>query len=140
MTKFFVVLTATVAMVSGFLAGEAHVQRATAQTASAGAQASAPKPAYLVASSRPIQPDKMGPYRQAAGPLATKAGLEILASGNPALHVLEGKWALDGGLTIERYRSMEDLLAFWNSPGYQEAKELRTGLVDMNFIVAIEGR
>jgi uncharacterized protein (DUF1330 family) len=35
---------------------------------------------------------------------------------------------------------MEDLLAFWNSPGYQEAKKLRAGHVEMNFIVAIEGR
>ena len=82
----------------------------------------------------------MGPYRQAAGPLATKAGLEILASGNPALHVLEGQWTHAGGLTIERCRSMDDLLAFWNSSGYQEAKKLREGLVEMNFIVAIEGR
>jgi ketosteroid isomerase-like protein/uncharacterized protein (DUF1330 family) len=104
------------------------------------ATAAAPKPAYLIASSRPIHPERMDPYRQAAGPLARAAGLEILASGNPALHVLEGKWTLEGGLTIERYRSMDDLLAFWNSPGYREAKKLRDGLVDMNFIVALEGR
>jgi uncharacterized protein (DUF1330 family) len=126
-------VTATVSLVLGFVIGQAQGGRAAAQGAAA-------KPAYLVASSRPIQPDKMGPYRAAAGPLATKAGLEILASGNPALHVLEGAWTHDGGLTIERYRSMEELLAFWNSPGYQEAKTLRQGLVEMNFIVAIEGR
>jgi uncharacterized protein (DUF1330 family) len=35
---------------------------------------------------------------------------------------------------------MEDLLALWNSPGYQEAKKLRAGTVEMHFIVAIEGR
>ena len=80
------------------------------------------KPAYLIASSRPIHPDQMAPYRAAAGPLATKAGLEILASGDPAAHVLEGTWPVTGGLTVERYRSMEDLLAFWNSPGYTEAR------------------
>ena len=34
---------------------------------------------------------------------------------------------------------MNDLLVFWNSPGYRDAKKLREGLVDMNFIVAIEG-
>lgn len=82
----------------------------------------------------------MTAYRQAAGPLALKAGLEVLASGNPALHVLEGSWTHAGGLTIERYRSMDDLLAFWNSTGYHEAKRLRAGHVEMNFIVAIEGR
>jgi uncharacterized protein (DUF1330 family) len=98
------------------------------------------KPAYLIASSRPIHPEKMTPYRQAAGPLATKAGLEILASGDPALHVLEGAWPHSGGLTIERYRSMDELLAFWNSPAYQEAKKLREGNVEMHFIVALDGR
>jgi uncharacterized protein (DUF1330 family) len=104
------------------------------------APASGQKPAYLIASSRPIHPDLMGPYRAAAGPLALKAGLEVLASGNPAQHVLEGAWTHAGSLTIERYRSMDDLLAFWNSTGYQEAQKLRSGMVEMNFIVAIDGR
>ena len=31
-------------------------------------------------------------------------------------------------------------MTFWNSAGYQEAKKLRAGLSEMNFIVAIEGR
>jgi len=132
MTKVRVLLIAALSMVLGILVGVGALQVVTAQTAV--------KPAYLVASSRPIHPDKMAPYRAAAGPLATKAGLEILASGDPSAHVLEGAWSLAGGLTVERYRSMEDLLAFWNSPGYQEAKKLRAGHVEMNFIVAIEGR
>jgi uncharacterized protein (DUF1330 family) len=132
MTKVRVLLIAAMSMALGFLMGVAALQTVTAQTAV--------KPAYLIASSRPIHPDQMAPYRAAAGPLATKAGLEILGSGNPAAHVLEGTWAHEGTLTIERYRSMEDLLAFWNSPGYQEAKKLRAGNVEMNFIVAIEGR
>ena len=132
MTKVRVLLIAAMSMALGFLMGVAALQTVTAQTAV--------KPAYLIASSRPIHPDQMAPYRAAAGPLATKAGLEILASGDPAAHVLEGTWPVTGGLTVERYRSMEDLLAFWNSPGYQEAKKLRAGHVEMNFIVAIEGR
>jgi uncharacterized protein (DUF1330 family) len=132
MTKVRVLLIAAMSMALGFLMGDVSLQTLTAQTAV--------KPAYLVASSRPIHPDQMAPYRAAAGPLATKAGLEILGSGNPAAHVLEGTWPHEGTLTIERYRSMEDLLAFWNSPGYQEAKKLRAGNVEMNFIVAIEGR
>jgi len=108
--------------------------------AASGSAQGTSKAAYLIASSRPIHPEKMAPYRQAAGPLATKAGLEILASGDPTLHVLEGAWPHSGGLTIERYRSMDELLAFWNSPGYQEAKKLREGNVEMHFIVALEGR
>ena len=132
MTKVRVLLIAAMSMALGFLMGVTALQTVSAQTAV--------KPAYLVASSRPIHPDQMAPYRAAAGPLATKAGLEILGSGNPAAHVLEGTWAHEGTLTIERYRSMEELLAFWNSPAYQEAKKLRAGNVEMNFIVAIDGR
>jgi uncharacterized protein (DUF1330 family) len=132
MTNIRVVLIAMTSMVLGLLLGGAAMQRASAQAID--------KPAYLLASSRPIHPDKMAPYRAAAGPLATKAGLEILAQGDPAAHVLEGAWPFAGGLTVERYRSMGELLAFWNSPGYQEAKKLRAGNVEMNFIVAIEGR
>jgi uncharacterized protein (DUF1330 family) len=131
-------LTVAAALVVGFAAGQASAPQAAAQ-APGGAQAG-PRPAYLVVSSRPIQPDKMGPYRAAAVPLARAAGMEMLASGDPATHVLEGKWPHAGALSIERYRSMDELMKFWNSAGYQEAKKLRAGLSEMNFIVAIEGR
>jgi hypothetical protein len=78
MTKVRVLLIAALSMVLGILMGVSAQQTVTAQTAV--------KPAYLIASSRPIHPDKMAPYRAAAGPLATKAGLEILASGDPSAH------------------------------------------------------
>jgi uncharacterized protein (DUF1330 family) len=130
--------TATVgaALFLGFLAGQAQGFRAAAQAV----PPAGPRPAYMVVSSTPIAPEKMGPYRTAAGPLARAAGMEMVATGDPRLHVLEGAWALDGTLSIEKYRSMDDLLTFWNSPGYQEAKKLRAGLSHINFIVAIEGR
>jgi len=136
--KITTALTVAAALVVGFAAGQASAPQAAGQ-APAGAQAG-PRPAYLVVSSRPIQPEKMGPYRAAAGPLARAAGMEMLASGDPATHVLEGKWPHAGALSIERYRSMDELMKFWNSAGYQEAKKLRAGLSEMNFIVAIEGR
>ena len=93
-------LTVAAALVVGFAAGQASAPQAAAQ-APGGAQAG-PRPAYLVVSSRPIQPDKMGPYRAAAVPLARAAGMEMLASGDPATHVLEGKWPHAGALSIER--------------------------------------
>jgi uncharacterized protein (DUF1330 family) len=52
----------------------------------------------------------------------------------------KGTYALDGNLTIEKYRSMDELLKFWNSPGYRDAQKLRAPLNNINFIVAIEGR
>jgi uncharacterized protein (DUF1330 family) len=104
-------------------------------------QASATKPAYLISSLRLLQPENLGPFRQAATPLTAKAGAEPLAAGNPALHVLEGEWNHEGStLVIERYPSMEALLALWNSPEFQAVKELTVGLVDVHFVVAIEGR
>ena len=131
-------LTAAAALVAGFVAGQATAPQAAAQS-TAVAQADL-KSAFLVVSSRPIQPDKMGPYRAAAVPLARAAGMEMLGSGDPAAHVLEGKWPHAGALSIERYRSMDELMTFGNSAGYQEAKKLRAGLSEVNFIVAIEGR
>jgi uncharacterized protein (DUF1330 family) len=127
------------AMVVGFVTGQAYGTAPASAQAPSG-QPSQPRPAYMVVSSRPIAPEKMGPYRTAAGPLARAAGMEMLATGDPKLHVLEGAWPLDGNLSIEKYRSMDDLLKFWNSPAYQQAKKLREGLSQVNFIVAIEGR
>jgi uncharacterized protein (DUF1330 family) len=34
---------------------------------------------------------------------------------------------------------MKDLLAFWNSDGYQSAKKLRADAIKMDFIIAVEG-
>ena len=52
----------------------------------------------------------------------------------------KASYGLDGNLTIEKYRSMDELLKFWNSPGYRDAQKLRAPLNNINFIVAIEGR
>ena len=99
------------------------------------------KPAYLVTSLRVLEPERLGPFRQAAAPLTAKAGAESLGAGNPSFHVLEGTWDHQGSiLVIERYPSMEGLLAMWNSPDFQNAKKLTAGIVDVNFTVAIEGR
>jgi len=102
---------------------------------------SIPKPAYLISSLRLLEPARLGPFRQAAAPLTAKAGAAPLGAGDPSLRVLEGKWNHEGSLlVIERYPSMEGLLAMWNSPEFQAAKKLTAGLVDVNFTVAIEGR
>ena len=103
------------------------------------AQEKAP-PAYIVVSSKLIKPDAIGPYREAAGPLAQAAGIEILAGRpDPGFLVLEGEWPYEEGIVIERFRSMKALKDFWYSDGYQEAKKLREGVSKINFIVAVEG-
>jgi uncharacterized protein (DUF1330 family) len=103
------------------------------------AEAQRPKPAYLISSVRVLQADKLGPFRQAAAPLTAKAGAEPLAAGRA--QVLEGTWSHDGSIVvIERYPSMEALMALWNSPAYHAARTLTDGLVDVNFVVALEGK
>ena len=102
---------------------------------------STPRPAYLISSMRVLQPEKLGPFRQAAAPLIAEVGATSLAAGNPALHVLEGTWSLGGNvLVIERYPSMEHLTALWNSEAFQAARKLTDGFVDVQFVVALEGR
>ena len=120
--KITTALTVAAALVAGFAAGRPAAPPAAAQTA-AGAQAG-PKPAYLVVSSRPIQPDKMGPYRAAAVPLARAAGMEMLASGDPAAHVLEGKWPHAGAAdhrAIPIDGRADDVLEFRRLSGSQKA-------------------
>lgn len=99
----------------------------------------APKPAYLISSLRVLQPGKLGPFRQSAAPLTAKAGAETLAGGRA--QVLEGTWNHEGSsIVIERYPSMEALLTLWNSPEFQAARKLSEGLVDVDFVIAMEGR
>jgi uncharacterized protein (DUF1330 family) len=102
----------------------------------------ADKPAYMIVSGKRLKPpEAMAAYRQAAGPLAMAAGYELLAT-QPTkadVNVLEGEWPYDGFVLVEKYRSMQDLLKFWNSPEYTAAKKLRADAVKMDFIVAVEG-
>ena len=102
--------------------------------------AAAAGPAYVIVSTKVHAPDKLGPYLDAAIPLAEKAGLNVLAAGNSgsSVRVLEGEWPYQGRLVVEKFSSMDALLSFWNSPGYQAAKKLREGHIETNFIIAVE--
>jgi uncharacterized protein (DUF1330 family) len=105
------------------------------------AQGTPAKAAYLIASTKVLKPEQVAEYGKAAGPLAKQAGLQVLARGEAGstIKVLEGRWPFEsGGVAVERFRSMHDLLEFWNSPGYQSAKKLREGAMQVNFIVAVE--
>lgn len=94
-------------------------------------------PAYLVVSTAVVDDAALEPYRQQAVPLAQAAGLEILASGEAQL--FEGQWEHHPTITVERFDSMDALKSFWHSPAYQEAKKLREGHLDVQFIVAVDG-
>ena len=98
------------------------------------------KPVFMIASVNIVEPEKMGPYMEAAGPLFDAAGIEVIALGvaGSSGQLLEGQWPYDGSLMLYKCDSMEALLGFWNSPAYQEAMKLRAGIVESNFSVAIE--
>jgi uncharacterized protein (DUF1330 family) len=91
------------------------------------------KAAFMIASVNVREPDKMGPYMEACNPLFAAAGVELFALGAAG-----NRMALHGVLQLYICSSMEALLKFWNSPEYQEAKKLREGIVETNFMVAIE--
>ena len=114
----------------------AHLQDAVAY---AQGKPAGEKAAYLIAGTKARQasPERMAAYREAAGPLARQAGMQMLGSGESGrtVQVLEGKWPYDGRVAVEKFRSMKALLDFWNSPAYQKAKTLRE---EAHFIVAIE--
>jgi uncharacterized protein (DUF1330 family) len=98
------------------------------------------KAAFMVCSVKVVEPDKMGPYMEASVPLFAAAGIEVIALGatGSSVELLEGDWPFDGALQLYKCPSMDALLAFWNSPEYQEAIKLREGVVETNFTVAIE--
>lgn len=97
--------------------------------------------AYVLVSGRVIDDTGLEAYGEAAGPLAQAAGINVLARAETAnVRVMEGEWPYaDGFVAIETFRSMDEFAAFWNSPGYQEAIELRKGKVELDFVVALEG-
>jgi uncharacterized protein (DUF1330 family) len=98
------------------------------------------KSAFMLASVNVVKPDEMGPYMQKCGPLFAAAGIEVVALGvaGNSVQLLEGEWPYEGSLMLYKCGSMDSLLQFWNSPEYQEAMNLREGIVESNFTVAIE--
>ena len=104
----------------------------------AWAQEDAPEPVYLVVAGQVIDSMGLEAYAEVAGPGAQAAGIEVLARADVAdLQVMEGAWPYEGFLAVERFRSMDDFLAFWNSPEYQAAIKLREGKVRLDAVVAV---
>ena len=102
---------------------------ATAHWHAPAPRAQGVKPAYVIVSAEFLERDKLGPYNEAAQPLAQQAGIQVIAAGatGSGVHVLEGEWPYKGAVLLEKYDSMGALLSFWNSSGYQEAKKLVKG-------------
>jgi uncharacterized protein (DUF1330 family) len=98
------------------------------------------KPAYLMVCVNVREPEKMGPYTEAAVPLFAAAGIEQIALGAAGLSVdvFEGEWPYKGALMLFKGKSMAALSTFMNSPEYKEAVKLREGIAESHFVISIE--
>ena len=105
------------------------------------ASETAEKSAFLIVSGNYDENADLTAYREAAGPAAQSAGIQVIARSEKVQpdQVLEGAWPHNGFVVVEKFNSMQELKAFWFSEDYQAAIPLRDGKVTMDFIVAIEG-
>jgi uncharacterized protein (DUF1330 family) len=128
-----------VVLVATFGAGVFFGSVAAGETTAEPAPQATP-PGFIIGVTRTLSsdPDALGPYSRAAGPLAAEAGLSYVAR-TPEVRVLEGEFPFEGTVMIEQFNSLQSILDFWYSDGYQEAKKLREGIVDVDFLIAVEG-
>ena len=98
--------------------------------------------AYLIVSGQMISNQGLEAYSEKAGPVAQKAGINIIARNEQVTSDLlfEGSWEHEGFLVIEEFTSIDHLKEFWFSSDYQEAIELREGKVKLDFVVAVNGQ
>lgn len=98
------------------------------------------EPAYLVGAATITDFENLPAYRAKAEPLAKKGGYIVVASGDTeqgSAKLLYGDWPATGLLFIEKYDSMEDLLAFANSQDFAQLEELRDSVADVHFMFAV---
>ncbi|WP_182086643.1 DUF1330 domain-containing protein [Aureimonas sp. ME7] len=91
--------------------------------------------AYWIARVDVRDPERYPDYVTTAAPAMQRYGARFLARGGP-FQALEGS-SRTRNVVIE-FASMEDALACYNSPEYQEAKAIREGVSEAD-IVIVEG-
>lgn len=98
-------------------------------------------PAYLVVCGTMLGGSN-DEYERLAAPMATAAGLEMIAGGAVSENVKVFEGALPAGaefLVVERFPSMKALENFYFSPEYQKAISLRKDTVRIDFLAAVAG-
>ena len=93
--------------------------------------------AYLIVSSEIKDPERFKAYMAAAPAAVAEYGGEYIARGG-AIETLEGGWA-PKRLTVLRFESVAKAKAFYDSPAYRAARELRAGTTDRFDMVVVEG-
>ena len=93
-------------------------------------------PAYVIANIRVKDPEGYKEYRKLSGPALEAHGGRFLVRGGEA-SLLEGDWDT-GRLVVLEFPNSARARAWWNSPDYVRAREIRqrTAVTDM---VLVEG-
>jgi uncharacterized protein (DUF1330 family) len=88
---------------------------------------------YLVTQVKVLDPEKYKNYSQHGSSAAEQYGGRFLVEGG-APELIEGKWEYPR-MAIVEFPDRESALAFYNSPEYQSAKEIRQTLADFNMVL-----
>ena len=89
---------------------------------------------YVVANLKVLDPSCLETYGAIAGLLVQQYGGEYVAQ-SAAPEIVEGDWPADFQTVVVRWPSREAFMAFWDSPEYARAKEIRKGKVILNNVI-----
>ena len=93
-------------------------------------------PAYVIADIDVDDAQKFEEYKKLAPPSSTPFGARYLVRGG-TVEGLEGSWMPKRFVVIE-FPSLEQARAWWNSPAYTAARNIRQACAKSNFIL-VEG-
>jgi uncharacterized protein (DUF1330 family) len=95
-------------------------------------------PAYMIVTAKIADRDAfISGYGAAAAQLVTQFGGKYVLRA-PGAQLLEGDFGDGASMVISEWPDKAAALAFWNSPEYAEAKQLRAGVADVQ-VLLIEG-
>ncbi|MCB2109365.1 MAG: DUF1330 domain-containing protein, partial [Rhodobacteraceae bacterium] len=96
-------------------------------------------PGYLLVLGHSLDREKMAAYSAALPPIYKKYGGFYIGIGGPGrgVELLEGAW-FDHSMVLARFGAAADVLKFWHSPEYAEAKKIREGAGTFN-VFCIKG-
>jgi uncharacterized protein (DUF1330 family) len=93
-------------------------------------------PAYVIVETDITDPEQYEQYKAASPGTVAAGGGRFLVRGGE-LAVLEGDWA-PKRLVVVEFEDLEAAKRWYESAGYQEAKQLREGAASLR-IIAVEG-
>jgi uncharacterized protein (DUF1330 family) len=92
-------------------------------------------PAYVIVDVEVSDPVKYAAYREMAPPVIAAHGGRYLVRGG-AMTVLEGDWSPERVVVLE-FPTIEDAKAFYHSPEYGHAREVRAEGARLNMIAVL---